>query len=105
MGFERFGDLRVQLLPSAAQQAGVSRVLHQRVPEGINRVGRRASLNTSWEVTSRPRAVCSSSSGRRDTWFSLRLDELRITEPGGLCLIIEQAAIGCVGHILDAGNH
>ena len=44
MGFERLGDLRVQLLPSAAQQAGVSRVLHKRVLEGIDRVGRRTSL-------------------------------------------------------------
>jgi hypothetical protein len=44
MDFERFGDLCVQLLPSAAQQAAVSRVLHQGVFEGIDRVGRRATL-------------------------------------------------------------
>src|SRR4029077_3663295 len=44
VGFERFGDLRVQLLPRAAQQAAVRRVLHQRVLEAIDRVGRRASL-------------------------------------------------------------
>ena len=43
MGFERFGDLRVQLLPSAAQQAAVRRVLHQRVLEGIDRLRRRAA--------------------------------------------------------------
>ena len=43
-GLERFGDLLVQLLPSAAQQAAVSRVLHQRVFEGIDRVGWRATL-------------------------------------------------------------
>ena len=43
MGFERLGDLRVQLLARAAQQAAVRRVLHQRVLEGIDRVGR-ASL-------------------------------------------------------------
>src|SRR5262249_15908047 len=44
MGFERFRDLRVQLLPSAAQQAVVRDVLHQRVFEGIERVGRLAPL-------------------------------------------------------------
>ena len=44
MGFERFGDLRVQLLPSAAQQAPMRRVLHQRVLETIDRLGRRAAL-------------------------------------------------------------
>jgi type II secretory ATPase GspE/PulE/Tfp pilus assembly ATPase PilB-like protein len=43
-GFERLGDLRVQLLPGAAQQAVVSRVLHQRVLEAIDRIGRDASL-------------------------------------------------------------
>ena len=42
--FERFGDLRVQLLTVIAQQAAVRRVLHQRVLEGIRRVGRRAAL-------------------------------------------------------------
>lgn len=44
MGFERFGDLRVQLLASAAQQAAVRRLLHQRVLEGVDRVWRRAAL-------------------------------------------------------------
>src|SRR5580692_8510042 len=44
MGFERFGDLRVQLLPGIAEQAAVRRVLHQRVLEGIDRVGWRATL-------------------------------------------------------------
>jgi hypothetical protein len=40
MGFERFGDLRTQLLARAAQQAAVHRILHQRMLEGIDRVGR-----------------------------------------------------------------
>ena len=44
MGFERLGDLRVQLLARAAQQAAVRRVLHQRVLESIDRVGRRTTL-------------------------------------------------------------
>ena len=44
MGFERFGDLRMQLLPGIAQQAAVRRVLHQRVLEAVDRVGRRAAL-------------------------------------------------------------
>jgi hypothetical protein len=44
MGFERFGDLRVQLLPGIAQQPAVRRVLHQCVLETIDRVGRRAAL-------------------------------------------------------------
>ena len=39
MGFERCGDTRVQLLSGATQQAVVSDVLHQRVLEGIDRVG------------------------------------------------------------------
>jgi hypothetical protein len=34
----------VQLVPGAAQQRAVSRVLHQCVLEGINRVRRRTSL-------------------------------------------------------------
>ena len=38
MGFERFGDLRMQLLARAAQQAPMCRVLHQRVLEGIDRI-------------------------------------------------------------------
>jgi hypothetical protein len=45
IGLERFGDLRVQLLPRAAQQAAVGRrILYQRVLEAIDRVGRRATL-------------------------------------------------------------
>ena len=40
MGFERFGDLRVQLLACAAEQAAMRRVLHQRVLEAVDRVGR-----------------------------------------------------------------
>src|SRR5207247_8268604 len=44
MGFERFRDPRMQLLARAAQQAAMRRVLHQRVLESINRVGRRAAL-------------------------------------------------------------
>ena len=44
LGFERFGDPRMQLLPGAAQQAGVSRVLDQRVLEGIDCIRRRTSL-------------------------------------------------------------
>ncbi len=44
MSFECLGDLRVQLLASAAQQAAVCRVLHQRVLEAIDRFGRCAAL-------------------------------------------------------------
>jgi hypothetical protein len=44
MSFERFGNLRVPLMPSAAQQAAVCRVLHQRVLEAVHHVGWRASL-------------------------------------------------------------
>jgi hypothetical protein len=44
MGFERFGDLRVQLLPGIAQQAAMRRVLYQRVLEAVERLGRRAAL-------------------------------------------------------------
>src|SRR5262249_10713928 len=39
MGFERFGNPRVQLLPCAAKQAAMRRVLDQRVLETVNRVG------------------------------------------------------------------
>ena len=42
--FERFGDLRVQSLPGHAQQAAMRRVLHQRVLEAVDRVGRQAAL-------------------------------------------------------------
>src|SRR5215469_8171353 len=44
MGFERFGDLCVQLLARAAQQTAMRSVLHQRMFESINRLGWRASL-------------------------------------------------------------
>ncbi|HKM72883.1 MAG TPA: hypothetical protein VJX94_22930 [Stellaceae bacterium] len=44
MGFQRFGDLSMQLLAGAAQQATMRRVLHQSVLEGIDRIGRPASL-------------------------------------------------------------
>jgi hypothetical protein len=44
IGLERFGDLRVQLLPRAAQQAAVGRIFYQRVLKAIDRVGRRATL-------------------------------------------------------------
>ena len=44
MGFERFGDLRVQLLPRVAQQAAVRCVLNQRVLEALDRVGWYAAL-------------------------------------------------------------
>jgi len=44
VGCERFGDLRMQLLPGIAQQAAVCCVLHQRVLEAVDRVGRRAAL-------------------------------------------------------------
>src|SRR5215467_9023019 len=44
MGFERFGDLCVQLLARAAQQTAMRSVLHQRMFETINRLGWRASL-------------------------------------------------------------
>src|SRR5215831_4030045 len=43
MGFERFRDLRVQLLPSATQQAAMNRLLDQSMLEGVDRVGRCAS--------------------------------------------------------------
>ena len=44
VGFERFGDLRVQLPAGIAQQAAMGGVLHQRVLKGIDRIGRRAAL-------------------------------------------------------------
>jgi len=44
LGFDGFSDLRVQLLPRAAQQAAVSSVLHQRVLKAVDRFGRRAVL-------------------------------------------------------------
>jgi hypothetical protein len=39
LGFERIGDLSVQMLPSFAQQAAVSGVLYQHMLEDIDRVG------------------------------------------------------------------
>jgi hypothetical protein len=44
LGYERFGDVGVQLLPDIAPQAAASRILHQRVFEAIERIRRRASL-------------------------------------------------------------
>jgi len=44
LGFERFRDVRVQLLPGVAQQAAVRSVLHQCVLEAIDRFGRRTAL-------------------------------------------------------------
>jgi len=44
IGFERFGDLRVQLPSGIAQQAVVRCVPHQRMLEGIDRVRRLSSL-------------------------------------------------------------
>ena len=44
IGFERFGDLRVQLPSGIAQQSTVRRVLHQGVFERVDRVGRCAAL-------------------------------------------------------------
>jgi hypothetical protein len=44
LGFERFGDPRVQLLTRPAQQAAMRRVLHQRVLEAVNRIGRNAAM-------------------------------------------------------------
>src|SRR6516162_5753653 len=44
IGFERFGDPRVQLPPGIAQQTVVCRVLNQRVLEAVDRFRWRASL-------------------------------------------------------------
>ena len=44
IGFERLCDLRVQLLPSLAQQIVVRRILYQRVLEAVDRVGRHTTL-------------------------------------------------------------
>jgi len=44
MGFKRLGDPRVQLLAGIAQQAAVSRILHQHVLKGVDRVRGRAAL-------------------------------------------------------------
>src|SRR5580704_17645238 len=43
-GLELLGDLRVQLLTIAAQQAGMSRVLHQCRLKAIDRIWWRAAL-------------------------------------------------------------
>ena len=42
IGFERCGDLGMQLPPGIAQQAALRRVLHQRVLETVYSVWRRA---------------------------------------------------------------
>ncbi len=42
-GLDHAGDLAVQLLSAALQQRVVGRVLHQRVLEGVDGVGRRAT--------------------------------------------------------------
>ena len=44
LDFERIGDLPMQLLARTAQQAVVSRVLHQCMLEEIDGVGRGAAL-------------------------------------------------------------
>jgi len=44
LGFEGFGDLRVQLLPGIAQETAVRHVPHQRVLERVDCVRRRAAL-------------------------------------------------------------
>ena len=44
MGLECFGNLRMQLLPSAPQQTTVNGILHQSVLETVDRLGRRAAL-------------------------------------------------------------
>src|SRR5215472_14683293 len=44
MGFKRLGDPRVQLLAGIAQQTAVSRILHQYVLEGVDRLRGCAAL-------------------------------------------------------------
>jgi len=44
MSFERFRDLCVQSLASAAQQAAMRGVLHQRMLEAVHCFGRSAAL-------------------------------------------------------------
>jgi hypothetical protein len=44
MGFERFSDTRVQLLPRAPQQGAVCGVLDKRVLEKINGIGEYSAL-------------------------------------------------------------
>ena len=66
-GFERFGDLRVQLLPSSTEKAAMSRVLHQRVLKGIDRIGRCAAMEDELGGDESSETVCNSSSGRRET--------------------------------------
>src|SRR5882724_11649552 len=44
LDFERFGNMRMQLLARAAQKATVSRIPHQRMLEAIDRVRRPAAL-------------------------------------------------------------
>jgi hypothetical protein len=45
MSFKRFRDVRVQLLSSTAQEAGMRHLLQQRVLEGIDRLGGRADAD------------------------------------------------------------
>ena len=44
MDFKRFGNVRVQLLPGAAQETIVHCIADQRVLEAINRIGGRTAL-------------------------------------------------------------
>ena len=44
MGFKGLGDLRVQSLPRAAQHTAMRCILHQRVLEAVDCVGRHAAL-------------------------------------------------------------
>jgi hypothetical protein len=67
MGFERFGDLRVQLLPGIAQQAAMRRVLYQRVLEAVERLGRRAALEDQLGSDELAESRLQLGSGRRDT--------------------------------------
>ena len=59
---EHGGDAGVQLLALAAQQAGIGRVLHQRVLEGVDRVRRRPAAEDQLGVDQLVQRVGSSSS-------------------------------------------
>ena len=65
MSFEGFGDLRMQLLPSTAQQAAVRRVLHERMLETIDGLRRQAALENSSSFCRR-----SGMSGNSPSWSS-----------------------------------
>jgi len=67
MGFERFGDLRVQLLPRSAQKGTVRRVPYRRMLEYIDGVGQGPLCDTSSDATRRASDFCSLSSGSRQT--------------------------------------